>query len=114
MCSQFVRFVVKINKNPDLFITDFNSEWTKENVRLSKNLDSMVFMSGFNKYIYSESVLHLMSEIHWVFKPLLLFKVIPKRLRDEGYKFVARNRGRLFKSGACERPSDKFKSMYLS
>jgi predicted DCC family thiol-disulfide oxidoreductase YuxK len=113
MCSKFVRLVVKLNRNPKLFITDFNSEWTKQNIRMNQSIDSMVFVSGFNKYIYSDAVINLATELDWKFKPVQVFKLVPKVVRDFAYKKVAENRKKLFKNTQCELPSEKFKKMYL-
>ncbi|BCC45049.1 hypothetical protein BCJMU02_0358 [Bacillus cereus] len=51
VCSKFIMFIVKINKNPNLNITDFNSNWTKKNIELDVNIDSMIFIAN-NKNIY--------------------------------------------------------------
>lgn len=113
MCSMFVRFVVRMNKNPDLFITDFNSDWTARNVRIRRDTDSMMFISGLHQQLYSDAVIDLLSEIHWLFKPARILKFIPKVLRDKIYQVTAENRHRFFKTASCPLPSEKFRHMYL-
>ncbi|GAB3802718.1 thiol-disulfide oxidoreductase DCC family protein [Virgibacillus kimchii] len=115
MCSKFIRFIVRINKNPELFITDFNSNWTKENVQLNPNIDSMIFITENKEYIYSNSILHLLAGTNNLFKPLLILKLIPRKLRDALYKILAKNRRKILKSQSqhCPIPSKKAKKMFL-
>lgn len=113
MCSKFIRFIVFINRNPNLYITDFNSNWTNKNVKLNPNIDSMIFISKGKKYIYSNSILHLLSETIFMLKPLLIFKLIPKSIRDKAYKILAKNRRNIIKSDFCPIPSPKAKKMFL-
>lgn len=113
MCNKFLRFIVYINKNPNLYITNFSSNWTKENIKLDSNIDSMIFLSKNQKYIYTNAILHLFAETNILLKPILLFKFIPKRLRDKGYKLLAKYRKNIIKSDSCPIPSKKFNNMYL-
>jgi len=115
MCSKFIRFIIRVNTNPNLFITDFNSQWTKENVTLDPNVDSMIFILKNKEHIYSNSILHLLAETNIFFKPILIFKLIPKILRDQAYKVLAKNRRKLLNStSSCPLPSEKAKKMFLS
>ncbi|RLL43630.1 DUF393 domain-containing protein [Oceanobacillus piezotolerans] len=114
MCSSFIRFVVKINRNPELNITDFHSNWTKENVTLDPNVDSMIFITRDEQYIYSNAVIHLLVTANPRFSALLLLKLIPRSVRDTFYKFVARNRRKVFQNKTCPMPSKKAREMFLS
>jgi len=114
MCSKFIRFIVYINRNPHLYITDFNSNWTQENIKLNPNIDSMIFVYQNKQYIYTDAILHLFAEANILFKPVLIFKLIPRLLRDKGYKILAKNRKSIIKSvSRCPIPSKKFKNMFL-
>lgn len=114
MCSKFISFIVQINRNSNLYITDFHSNWTKKNMKLDSNIDSMIFLSEGKKYIYSDSILHLLAEANSIFKVLLVFKLIPKVLRDKIYKFLARNRHFFNKSNSCSISSKKNNDLFLS
>lgn len=113
MCSRFIRFISKVNKNPNLHITDFNSNWTNKNVKLDPSVDSMIFIKKNKKYIYSDSIIELLSSTNRIFIPLKIAKIIPKSCRDRGYKFLAKNRRKILNNNACPLPTDKLKSMYL-
>ena len=113
MCTRFIRFIVYVNRNPNLYITDFNSKWTQKNIQLNSNEDSMIFISKDKKYIYSNSILHLLSETNFLFKPILMLKMIPRPLRDKMYKILAGNRKKVFKSESCPIPSKEVKKIFL-
>lgn len=114
LCSSFIRFVIWSNKNPHLFITDFNSNWTKENIRVDPNVDTMIFISNDEKYIYSDSIIHLLTTANKLFYPLVLGKLVPRNVRDAVYRIIARNRRKLFQKKTCPLPSQTEKKMFLN
>src|SRR5699024_8543552 len=113
MCSRLIQFVVFINKDRDLYITDFNSQWTKNNSDLVPEIDSLVFVNDCSVTIYSEAVIELSHAIHHLLKPIKLSYLIHKKLRDGLYKIIAKNMYKFFKKGACKLANEKFKTMYL-
>ncbi len=114
MCSRLIQFVVFINKDKDLYITDFNSQWTKNNSDLVPEIDSLVFVNDSQVSVYSEAVIELSIALHPLLKPIKLGYLIPKKLRDGLYKIIAKNRYKFFKKGACKLANEKFKTMYLN
>lgn len=114
LCSSFIRFVIRINKNPHLFITDFNSEWTKENISVDPDVDSMIFITKDEKYLYSDSIINLLTTANKFFCPLVLCKLVPRNLRDAVYRIIARNRRRIFHKHTCPIPSQNEKEMFLN
>ncbi|WAA08794.1 thiol-disulfide oxidoreductase DCC family protein [Fervidibacillus albus] len=112
MCSRFIRFIVHINKNPDLRITDFNSNWTKNNYHFNSEIDSVVFLVNEKQYHYSDATIHLLATTNCFFKPLLLCKIIPKKIRDGVYKFIAKRRRKILKH-QCPVMDQKMKELFL-
>ncbi|CAD2071866.1 thiol-disulfide oxidoreductase [Jeotgalicoccus coquinae] len=113
-CNLFVRFTVRINQNPELRITDFNTGWTKVNYTPDSDTDSVIYIANGRTYIYSDAVLHMLADANRLFKPVVLLKLIPKFIRDTVYKTVAKYRKNIPAVNVCERPSQKFIDMYLS
>lgn len=113
-CNFFVRFTVRINKNPELRITDFNTDWAKENHKPDDDIDSVIYIAEDKTYIYSDAVLHMLADANRLFKPVVLLKLIPKFIRDTVYKVIAKYRKNIPVKNVCERPSKKFSDMYLS
>src|SRR5699024_12399167 len=52
-CNLFVRFTVRINKNPDLRITDFNTDWTIENHKTVEVIVSIIYIVVDKTSIFS-------------------------------------------------------------
>ncbi len=103
-----------MNKNPDLKITDFNSQWTKNNFQRNPDVDSMIYIYNNKTYIYSNAVIHLLASINWFFKPIIITKIIPKKIRDAVYQYVAKRRREIIKNKACPMMTPKMKDMFLS
>lgn len=114
MCSRLIQFVVYINRDKDLYITDFNSQWTKENVDLNSNIDSLTFLNNNQAYYYSDAVIQLASTLHPLFKVVYVAQIVPRGLRDKLYRWIAKNRHRVFKNDQCKMTNDKFRAMYLA
>src|SRR5699024_9000572 len=114
ICSKFIRFIVYVNRNSCLYITDFNSKWTRENIILNSNIDSMIFISNNRKYIYTDSILHVLTETNFLFILLLVLKLIPHILMDMAYKLLAKIRKNIIKATKYPIPSKKFKKIFLS
>ena len=110
LCSRFINLVVKVNKNDDLYITDFNSEWFKQ---LPFNIDaeSVSYISKDKIYNKSNAVIHMLMDANRLFTPIVILKIIPKIFRDKLYDRLANNRYK-YKS-ACSVKSVKFYRMYL-
>ncbi|MBD7938934.1 MULTISPECIES: thiol-disulfide oxidoreductase DCC family protein [Cytobacillus] len=113
MCSRFIRFIVDMNTNSELKITDFNSNWTKANYETNTNIDSMIFIDNSKEYIYSDAVIKLMASTHFIFKPLLIALIIPRTIRDGIYKFIAKRRRQIMTNKACPVINQKAKKMFL-
>lgn len=111
MCSSFIRFIVKFNRNPDLKITDLNNERIFDYI--DSNIDSIIFVKNNQKYVYSDAIILLLASSNRLFTPILMLRLLPKSLRNYFYKIVARNRKQLFKNNSCRIPTEKERKMFL-
>lgn len=111
MCSNFIRFIIKINKNPDVKITDFDSQWSKDNI--DKSIDSMIFFKNDKKYIYSDAIINIIISANRLFLPLVIVKIIPKFIRNSVYKFIAKRRRKIMKNKTCPLPSKEENNIFL-
>lgn len=115
LCNRIAQLVAKWNRNPELKITDFNSEWTARNVPELVGRSSVIFVDK-NYYKQSTAVIRALDAMHHFFIPFKLLLWVPDVLRDDLYKWVARNRdkfGGQNNKEYCENPSEKFRRMYL-
>lgn len=116
LCNRLVSNLVKWNRNPDFYITDFDSEWAQANVPTLVGRSSVIFVDQ-DYYRNSSAVIRALDAMNHIFIPFKLLLWIPDVLRDDLYKWVARNRNKLIAdqtgTQACPAPSEKFKAMYL-
>ncbi|MDA0685807.1 MAG: DCC1-like thiol-disulfide oxidoreductase family protein [Bacteroidetes bacterium] len=98
-CSRCVAFIQrgKRAKNVRFLPIQENQD------RMQSGVDSLIWIEEGRTYIYSTAVIRAMVSCRGpLWKLLFLF---PTPIRDAVYKWVARNRYRLFGSRACELPN---------
>ena len=104
-CSRAVRFILKHEKNKQLFFSSLQGDYTKS--FLPKHGVSEVDMSTFYLFheerIYSKSTaaLRLLPFLKWYLFFLNVFWIIPPFIRDYIYRVIAKNRYKLFRN-TCE------------
>ncbi|MUK90369.1 DUF393 domain-containing protein [Ornithinibacillus sp. L9] len=114
MCSAFVRFVIKNNKNRDFRITDFNSDWYYTHSELLPNVDSMILIINERKiYTYSDAFIHVLTNINKKFYPVLTLKILPRIIRDNVYKLIAKYRKRIVRKKTCDIPTRSQQEYFL-
>lgn len=110
-CSKFINFIVKYNKNNSIYVTDFHSVWYKNHKK--DNLeDSSIYVKNGVIYKYSSAILHVLADTRTLMKPIIIFKLIPKFIRDNIYLSIAKRRKKNI--GKCELATPEFKNIYLS
>ncbi|WP_198649504.1 hypothetical protein, partial [Staphylococcus arlettae] len=71
MCSTFIKFLVKFNKNKNIYFTDFESEWSKRNLPLRfKDKKSIVYLKDNSFFVYSDAIIFCISDMRSMFKPI--------------------------------------------
>jgi predicted DCC family thiol-disulfide oxidoreductase YuxK len=60
------------------------------------NPESMIVVTGNEVHRDSDGVLSIYSALGWPWRAMMVFYLVPKFLRDPVYRWVARNRYRLF------------------
>ena len=112
LCSKTVKNIMKIDsKNIFNFISN-NSKAGKK-IITDYNLNSIttqtiiLFTSEKEFLIKSDAVIAIISRLNFVFKIFNVFYVIPKKMRDIGYDYIARNRYNWFgENDNCEITND--------
>lgn len=115
MCSVFIKFLVRFNKNNNLYFTDFESEWSKVNLpKEFANKTSIVYIKDSKHFVYSDAIFHCISDMRLMFKPKLILKLVNHHIRNSIYKIISKNRY-IFnsKNRQCRLPSNDFWKMYL-
>ncbi len=117
MCNNFVKSLIKIDKDEIFKFASTNGITAKKIFKkspdqLEKN-DSVVY---FNKNIYvkSEAIINIICELGGVYKLVLLFRIVPKKILNVLYDYIASNRNRWFgKLDKCSIAEKKNISRFL-
>ena len=56
------------------------------------DIDSIKWVIGHNVYVKSDAISRILVNAHWYFQPLRIVFLLPTRLLDVGYDWVAKNR----------------------
>jgi predicted DCC family thiol-disulfide oxidoreductase YuxK len=119
LCDSAVQFVIKHDKK-DLFrFVSLQSELGQKiisHIGLSTSeIDSTILYEPGKGYYYrSDVAFKILKEINGIYKILLVFSILPKKVLDNIYDFVAKNRYRWFgKKESCMIPTPELKAKFL-
>ena len=56
------------------------------------DIDSIKWVEGKEVYVKSDAIARILVRAHWYFQPLRIVFLLPTRLLDMGYDWVAKNR----------------------
>lgn len=118
LCNSSVNFIIDRDKKKRFSFASLQSEAADE---LLKNHDSIkseaasvILNEGGNLYTGSSAALRIGSMLGGTYSFLKAFLMIPRPIRDAGYKYIARNRYRWFgKSDTCRIPEPGLERRFL-
>lgn len=119
LCNGFVSFMVKIDKKAKFHFAPIQGEMAKKNnldfSELAEEEQSIVYIDADNSsYQRSDAVIQIFCDLLPLGKIFLILKLIPRPLRDGIYKFVAKNRYKIFgKKMSCRITSPLEKERFL-
>ena len=115
-CSSSVDFIMKHDKKK-LFL--FAASQLPSGEKLIKeynlnNVDSIVLVYKNKSYRYSTAVLKISSLLGMPFNIFSIFLIVPAFLRDNIYKWIAKNRYKWFgKRNTCRIPNQKEMNRFI-
>ena len=108
LCSKTVKRVMKFDKNKSFTFISNNSEDGK-NIISKNNLNSMttetivLFISEEKFLIKSDAAISIVIKLNPLFVIFNILFIIPKRIRDKVYDYIAKNRYKWFgENESCE------------
>ncbi|MFP3845707.1 thiol-disulfide oxidoreductase DCC family protein [Priestia filamentosa] len=106
VCNHWVQFVIKRDPDGVFKFLSLQSNLAASILSKSsldtKNLDSIILVDKGTTYIESTAVLKILHKLTGPIKLLLVLWIIPKPIRDWGYRMLARNRYKWFgKNKVC-------------
>ena len=115
LCSGLVQFLLKADKKKQFVFSSLQGEQGKEILKqIPETIDSVVVVRGTNVYYYSDAVYELGMTLGGIYKVVLVSRLIPKRLRDTLYRWIAKNRFKWFgRRNVCHLPSAEDTERFL-
>ena len=114
LCNKAVQIIIKHDHKSIFRFAALESDLAKAKLKNMNGIDSIVLFSNEQTYILSDAVLKICSMMGYPFKIMTIFRFVPKTLRDQLYKFVARHRYKVWgKYNSCPIPSEKQKKLFL-
>ncbi len=101
LCNRVLTFILSNEIRADLVFSPLNASsserWREAHPNMLMEEDSVYYFDGSNLYKKSTAVLKLLPKLRWYTGFLRLGWLLPLKLRDRCYDFVARHRKRIFK-----------------
>ena len=104
-CNKSVLFILKKSKHNDIYCCSAQSEYGKKLI-LDKKITSdptqtLIYIVKEESYDKSNAVLNICKSLKGMYPALIIFKIIPRKLRDSMYDFVAKRRKKIVKQNSC-------------
>ena len=116
LCNGVVQFVLTHDTSGTVLFASQQSAYGQRTMleRGLTGIEGVVLIDGERVYTHSDAALRLLSYLPAPLGWVSNLRVIPKGLREIVYRFIARNRYRLFgKREACLLPRPEWKARFL-
>lgn len=116
LCNSAVDLFMQEDHHRTLFFAPLQGDLAKKKMPdlNTDQLDTIVFYHDNKVLEKSDAVLAIVSTMGGIFKLAVIFKVVPRSIRDNIYSFVAKNRYKWFgKKEACRMPTPEERSRFL-
>ena len=95
----------------------FESETAKEEDAASDltPIDSIILVENGKAYVHSTGALRVLRRLGWPWSWMYIFMIVPRPIRDWGYRLFARYRYRLFgRKDQCMIPTPEVRARFLT
>ena len=119
LCNGAVQFIIKNDKKDIFRFVALQSELGKEicnYIGIDQNkIDSIIFYNpGVVYYYKSSAVLEISEDLSGIYNLLIIFKILPEKLRNYIYDYIAKNRYKWYgKKESCMIPTPELKTKFL-
>lgn len=116
LCNSFVNLLMSIDKNSQFRIASLQGDTAKRLIKEDKTVlpDSVILLKEGKLFVESDAVLEIVKTLGGLWKILLIFKIIPRGIRDSVYRAIAARRYKFFgKKDTCRLPTQEEKDRFL-
>ncbi len=119
LCCGWVKFLIRWDKKERFMFASLQSKQAErilKTINLKQEEDeSIVYIKGNLTFIESTAVLKIFSDLGGIWKLFAIFNLIPLKLRDSIYLYIARKRYNWFgKRSACLLPTAENQKRFLT
>jgi predicted DCC family thiol-disulfide oxidoreductase YuxK len=118
LCNGAVSFIIKRDKKNQFQFASLQSEFAEDFLsnypELPPDLDSIVYVEEGKIYFKSAAAIRIARKLGGIYKMAAIFKLLPRKLGDRLYDYIARNRYRWFgKRESCMVPDPSLRSRFF-
>lgn len=118
LCNTFVQFVIKRDKQKQFQFASLQSAYGKELLKCfalnATEFDTVLLYADKNILTRSDATLTILSSLGGIWKAAIVFKLIPRFIRNGIYNFLAKRRYSLFgKRDTCMTPEKDISDRFL-
>ncbi|WP_342507210.1 DCC1-like thiol-disulfide oxidoreductase family protein [Sporosarcina sp. FSL K6-2383] len=117
-CDSSVQFIIKRDPAAHFLFTSLQSDKGVELVKqynIPADVDSLVLIAKGRAYTKSSAALHIAKKLDGLWHLSFLFILVPRKIRDGVYDYVAKNRYKWFgkKEDACMLPPPEMRKRFI-
>ncbi|HJF30294.1 MAG TPA: thiol-disulfide oxidoreductase DCC family protein [Sporosarcina psychrophila] len=117
-CDSSVQFIIKRDPSAHFLFTSLQSEKGMELTKqyaIPSEVDSLVLIENGKAFTKSSAALRIAKKLDGLWHLLFLFILVPRKIRDAVYDYIAKNRYKWFgkKDDACMLPSPDQRKRFI-
>ena len=117
LCDKSVQFIIDRDRNGTFHFASLQSDTGRkllQKYQVTEEVTSVVLVDNNTVYVQSDAALRICKHLTRPWNYLYLAIIIPKRVRDTVYRFIAKHRYRWFgKKNSCMLPTPEIKKRFL-
>jgi predicted DCC family thiol-disulfide oxidoreductase YuxK len=116
LCNGFIDFVLAVDKSEKYRFSPLQSESAHRLLpsEITQNLTSVVLYQNGKIFTKSEAVIRVLHGMGGIWKIAIIGNILPARLRNRTYDWVAKHRYRFFgKKETCRLPQPEERSRFV-
>lgn len=117
LCNGSVDFLLKYDRKKQFRFASIQSEAAKllfRKFQIPAETDSVILIKSNQVYFESDAAIEIAGMLSFPWKMVVVFRIIPKKMRDNIYQWIAKNRYRWFgKRDICRIPATLEKESFI-
>ena len=119
LCTGWVLFLIRWDKKNKFRFASLQSESGRSRLIVGglpvDAMDTVIYIREEQYFYESTAVLEILNDLGGIWKMMNIFRLIPKKIRDTIYRYIARNRYRIFgKRSSCMLPTSEIEKRFQS